>query len=271
MTYYDVSLVDGYSISVDVVPGAHSPTRPGDPTNPFWCKSGLCNPRVDLRSICPENYTLWGTGSNSEDNPRTKIACFSNCGLYEYPVAPEPTCSDADPKCKGWRKYCCQAETYGKACITNKDCTDGGACWDGVCACKAYYATPPCNKSVCTFPAAQPKAGDCSGCVGDDTVHSVCPRAYSWPNDPQTYSCDATDYTIIFCPGGTTEPMSPITGFPACSSLNSTQYDWSKARIECANSHGTYLCAVKKGSLPTDNWQCDVTHKSCVGVTCSWN
>lgn len=52
-------------------------------------------------------------------------------------------CLDTDPQCVGWRKYCCQATTYGKPCKTSDDCTDGGACWAGVCACKVLLLKDP--------------------------------------------------------------------------------------------------------------------------------
>lgn len=271
LTYYDVSLVDGYSVSIDIVPGKHSPTRPGDPTNPFWCKTDICNAGVDARTTCPDDYILWQNQTNNPTPSNYKIACFSNCGKYEYPTAPGPLCKDGDPQCDGWRMYCCQADSYGKACKVDSDCNNGGACWQGVCACKAYYAHPPCNSSVCTFPDAQPPAGTCTNCIGDDVLHETCPRAYTWPNDPQTYSCDAKEYDIIFCRGGTMEAINDVAPFPSCGNLNPTIYDWTQARVDCSASHGKYLCAVPKTTKPSNNWACDVTHTSCSGVTCSWD
>jgi len=270
MTYYDISLVDGYTVSVDVIPGIHSTTRPGDPTNPFWCKSGLCNQKNDLRTLCPPEFTQWNTDLPYSAGNKLKTACFSNCGKYEYPEAPSAACQPTDPQCQNWRKFCCQALTYGQKCTADTDCTDGGACWNSVCSCKAYYAKPPCNNASCTFPEAQPPAGSCQGCSGDDLFHQICPRAYSWPNDPQTYSCDATDYQIVFCPGGTLEPISGMGSFSPCSKLNPTDYDWSKAQVDCKNSHGQYLCAVKKDAKPTNDWACNVTNSSCAGVSCLW-
>jgi len=247
-TYYDVSLVDGFSVAVDIAPGRHSPIRPGDPTNPFWCKTNLCLPSQDLRTTCPPDYVLQNSDLSSYNyqDPVTKVACFSNCGKYEYPVAPLSTCSDTDLKCKNWRQYCCEASTYGTSCKVNSDCTDGGACWNGTCQCKAYYRNPPCPDTVCTNPNGMPPGSTCTDCIGDDTIHQICPRAYTWPNDPQTYSCDATDYTITFCPGGTTEKITPATTIPKCSSLDPNVFDWVQAQKDCAGGHGNYMCAVHK-------------------------
>jgi hypothetical protein len=270
-TYYDISLVDGYSISIDVVPGPHSPTRPGSPTDQFWCRSSLCNYNMDLRTHCPPNFLLTNEDltTHNPSDPVTKIACFSNCGKYEYPVAPAPTCLDSDSQCKNWREYCCQASTYGQPCKTDENCTDGGACWNGTCQCKAYYSNPPCPDSVCTNLIAQPDPGNCSDCIGDDILHRVCPRAYTWPNDPQTYSCDAKEYTIVFCPGGTGEPVSPQLDIPACETLDPTLFDWETAQTDCSESHGKYLCAVTKYQNP-NIWGCNVDSSSCSNVLCSW-
>jgi hypothetical protein len=67
------------------------------------------------------------------------------------------------------------------------DCTDGGAAgWRQLPRVLPHEL--PARR--CTNPggAAQPAPAPCSApeCIGDDTVHAVCPRAYTWPNDPQT-------------------------------------------------------------------------------------
>eukprot|EP01124_Arcella_intermedia_P005743 TRINITY_DN13389_c0_g2_i4.p1 TRINITY_DN13389_c0_g2~~TRINITY_DN13389_c0_g2_i4.p1 ORF type:complete len:229 (-),score=14.56 TRINITY_DN13389_c0_g2_i4:464-1150(-) len=79
-TYYDVSLVDGYSVSVDIVPGPHSPTRPGDPENPFWCKSELCLPGEDTRTDCPSAFLLKNDDLNMYDtsSPLSKVRLILN-------------------------------------------------------------------------------------------------------------------------------------------------------------------------------------------------
>jgi len=270
LTYYDVSLVDGYSISVDITPVSHTLSRPGDPGNKYWCQSTLCNPTVDLRTNCMNSFTLWNTNIKSYNptDPITKIACFSNCGKFEYPTAPDIGCSDSDPQCKGWRMYCCQSFTYGKQCASDNDCNDGGACWGGTCQCKAYYRATNCPPDICTNPGldAQPTPGQCPDCIGDDTLHYVCPRAYTWPNDPQTYSCDATSYIITFCPGGTNELISESSTVPFCKDLGPL-FDWAKAQMDCAPSHGKYMCALAGiGAI----WGCNVDNSGCKDVLCKW-
>jgi len=272
-TYYDVSLVDGYSVGIDIVPGEpYNDKRPGDPTNPFWCPtSNLCNHGTDMRSECSSNFTLYNSDLSSYNpaDPVSKIACFSNCGKYEYPFAPSGSCSDSDFQCRNWRRYCCQATTYGHTCHSDLDCTDGGACWNGTCQCKAYYRQPPCSHDICTNPQGQPFPGVCTDCLGDDVMHQTCPRAYTWPNDPQTYSCNAVSYTITFCPGGTTEKLTPASTIPMCSSLPADQFDWAKAQQNCAQSHGKYMCAVRK-NVGQNIWACNVDSTGCNDVICMW-
>jgi len=116
-----------------------------------------------------------------------------------------------------------------------------------------------------------PTGGSCTGpdCIGDDTVHQICPRAYTWPNDPQTYSCDAKDYTITFCPGSTSEKITPVTTIPKCSSLDPNTFDWAQAQKDCAGGHGNYLCAVHKDDK-SPWWACNVDKSGCDDVICSW-
>ena len=106
--------------------------------------------------------------------------------------------------------------------------------------------------------STQPKPAYCTekdGCIGDDIFHSVCPNSYTWPNDPQTYTCDSKEYTITFCPGGTSVPMSDSTNnIPNCSSLKDYpeyNYDLFKTDRQSAIKRGELdACAIK--TLPTD-------------------
>lgn len=302
MTYYDVSLVDGYSISIDIAPvGNYDHHRPGgDPNDPFWCKANLCNAGVDLRTSCPNKFLRKSSDLKSfvPGDPDTNIACFSNCGLAAFPVAPDLTCdSKTDEKCRAWRKYCCQANTYGKSCQNSSGCTDGGACWDGkpltpsskdgpgTCQCRAYYTHGTCNEATCTNAnLSAPKPDTCNGdpwCIGDDTFHDVCPRAYSWPNDPQTYICNARKYRVTFSPGGTSEPITPVSKIPKCSQLPSEYYDINDLKLCNPKDLGKYACAKRRGSKNVDGssakWDCNVDNAlnkadnrgvACDGVTC---
>lgn len=297
LTYYDVSLVDGYSLSVNIEPLDGTPTNPNDPNDVFWCKTNLCNSGQDLRSICPLASRLMSSQLSSyiPGQPDNIIGCFSNCGFFEYPVAPSLNCdATTDPKCAGWRQYCCQAPDFGKPCNSDADCSNGAACWTGnnnppsstnpaTCQCRAYYLNPPCPSNVCTNPDSQPSPSTCSqcafptsdnttctGCIGDDTVHSICPRAYSWPNDPQTYDCNAKRYRITISPGGTPVPITPsVPIIPKCSQLP-PEFDYSKAKSYCSQVPATYACAVQ---TTTPNWACNVdpANVGCNGVLCAWD
>lgn len=287
LDYYDVSLVDGYNLSVDIEPlPPHPATQPGDPGSPFWCRGGqaggspLCRAGADLRAACPGAFALRRSqlAQYVPGTPDAVIACFSNCGRYEYPTAPAADCGGAggvaDPKCPAWRKYCCQSAKYGHPCGTDADCDFGGACWNGVCSCRAYYRDMSCPPSVCTNPggAAQPPPQQCEApeCIGDDTVHKICPRAYTWPNDPQTYSCRSKGYRITFGPGWGSAakfPLTPAGPIPRCSDLPAAYFDEAKASALCG-SKGTYGCAktIRSGL----SWDCDVDDSGCGGVLCRW-
>ena len=128
------------------------------------------------------------------------------------------------------------AGVYGKACQTDADCAYKGvnygiACWDNgngkpVCSGRGFIKNTSCDPSVCTFQygylgskAWQPRYAQCTDvvadsdkCIGDDTVHQVLPKAYTWPNDPQVFGGDAPLYRIVFAPGGTNVPVTPSVG-----------------------------------------------------------
>lgn len=377
MTYYDVSLVDGAHMSMDIKPiNPQHDKHPGDPDDPFWCKSNLCKSGRDLRdpNNCPSNFILKNTdiSSSNPNNPETNVACFSNCGKWAYEVGKlKPnTCDlgntsrtpDEENICNNWRIYCCQSPSSGKACTNDGDCQYGEACWNGTCQCRAYYRKS-CNVSDCTHPycecndktnnyypniynnnnnntniqmsnqllqlknrfqniknydsngtitqninnklvnkavvikdnktnneikskscnpqdcpqgfSTQPIPKICqdhNACVGDDTFHQVCPQAYTWPNDPQTYDCDAKEYNITFCPGGTSVKMSDSKeGIISCSSLPK-EYNYEKALQNCmgAIKNGDrYACASKNGL-----WACGLpNNSSCYaqGVLCKFD
>jgi hypothetical protein len=344
LTYYDVSLVDGAHMSMDIKPeNPSSMTHPGNPSDPFWCKTNLCNKGQDLRdsSYCPKDFQFLASDLKSY-NPNTGsdtsvIACFSNCGKWAYkkgllggnvkcdPNKPEPKNED-EVVCQNWRKYCCQSPSSGSICKTDSDCKFGEACWNGTCQCRAYYRKP-CDPNICTHPycecndsqtsienfsttnlsnntrtnnkftnkyllntpkscgpsvcpqgfSTQPKPTICTdeqGCIGDDVLHQVCPQAYTWPNDPQTYNCDAKEYTVTFCPGGTSVPMlDSISGIPDCSSFKQfPEYKYEQALLDCSgsiNSGNAYACARKDGP-----WACGIDkNASCynLGALCKFN
>jgi hypothetical protein len=189
-----------------------------------------------------------------------------------------------------------------------------GACWvRGIpsvpkpmprCSGDSFIKEADCPANICTHPfkedpSAQPPFGHCSdvdptdpnACIGDDTIHQVMNKAYTWPNDPQTYVDNAPGYRIIFSPGGnpTTAPITPsTTPIPLCSSLPAI-YDIGKWALP----KGLCSVPIKQGAIfavahppncnplgPNCNWACDLSNGSKNppvlpgsgddGVVCRW-
>ena len=306
--YYDVSLVDGYNLSIDIQPIGASSTNPFNPNDPFWNQTNLCVNNIDLRAREQDKFSL-NANMLAESIPPSDyiVGVFSNCGYYEYPNAPAANCDpNTDERCRYWRQFCCQSNKYGQTCNSDADCDAGGACWNGTCQCRAYYKcqdpgpTPPsnqqsivdgewiprcCNENVCfenRDPAAQPISGGCNTaddiCIGDDKVHDICPKAYSWPNDPTTFDTNASGFIITFSPGGTNYGNVPQpTDIPLCSSLDQSIYNYNAqagvggfCTVPIANG-ATYTCALKNSNA---SWPCDVdaAGASCqnIGTLCRW-
>jgi hypothetical protein len=309
LTYYDVSLVDGSHMSMDIEP--INPSQYTHPYDHFWCKKNLCNQQQDIRDTCPPDFRLMSSElpHHNPETPDTVTACFSNCAKWAYlrgRLGGGYTCAEADDGkidaktrevCQNWRKYCCQSISSNQNCGDDSDCHDGEACWNGRCQCRAYYKNPPCPDDVCTHPyceitpklkesftnsqcpqgaSTQPKATNCNrdaSCIGDDTLHQVCPQAYTWPNDPQTYDCDATNYKITFCPGGLAANSKPLAdshkGFPDCSMFDTNvykdTYNYQQALQNCSGNlelGNNFACARKA----PNSWACGVTDGSCYGL-----
>ena len=189
-----------------------------------------------------------------------------------------------------------------------------GACWvRGIpsvpkpaprCSGDSFIKEQDCPADVCTHPfkediGAQPPFGHCSdvtsdpnACIGDDTIHQVMRKAYTWPNDPQTYVDNAPAYRIIFSPGGKNAPITPTTSpIPLCSTLPAI-YNIQKWGLP----NGLCSVPIKQGAVfavahpkncnpapaPNCNWSCalsagDPTHKPPIlpgsgdnGVVCRW-
>jgi hypothetical protein len=178
------------------------------------------------------------------------VACFSNCANYAFPLAPAADCADTDANCYRWKAFCLNApaSTYTKKCGTDADCAYGTGCWvnpgskvDHTCQGRAFIKAQTCSADICTYPygyvdpktgtkylSTQPPFGHCTdiasdpnACIGDDTLHEVMPKAYTWPNDPQVYGGDAPLYRVIFSPGGTSDAITPAGPIPFCSALPS--------------------------------------------------
>jgi hypothetical protein len=377
---WDVSAVDGVNLSMNIEPtGTFSPTHPPGIGDPFWCQLAPSNsvPSVnsysanaisgeDLRApaSCPNNFQLkssdLGMYIEGGGGPDNVVACFSNCGAYEYGIAPASNCQDTDPndkstydvRCGAWREYCCQTNDYGKndcdpakgtnqpdgclygnhectpgignptegtcpvhTCTQDSDCNPSDTCWNynsgpGICACRGFVVNPTnppynCSSDTCTndeLAAAEPYFGTCSQttdtnglasnlCIGDDTVHTVFPRAYTWPNDPQTYDCDNRAFRVTISPGGVPSdaPITPAGPIPLCGSLPEQYYGTSQAYLPPAagdkdgtgycsipvdRDHAVFAGAVQLTNKVNNHWACDLGKDGTVpegGVLCSWN
>ncbi|MGH6838770.1 MAG: thaumatin family protein [Methylocella sp.] len=301
----DISAVNGVNLNVDIQPVGGSTTNPLNAKDPQWlaqnypltvhgadlrtqgpglgqCRLAFLLRRSELTGFTsPPGQALFAfvivTNTGLPLGGEGLVACFSNCGRYEFPTVPAPDCNDSDANCHLWKTFCLNAPAaaYGKPCSTDKDCFYNGidygiACWNNgsrqTCEGRGFIKNASCDPSVCTFPygylgstAWQPPYGHCTdvtpvknACVGDDTVHRVMRKAYTWPNDPQVYGGDAPLYRIIFAPGGTTVPITPSVGqIPLCSSLP-TIYGYAN---------------VYSASVPTEcDKPCDGPVKLCAGV-----
>jgi len=309
--FYDVSIVDGYNLSINIESRGGSPTNPDNPDDPFWGITNLCQRERDLKSRDNGKFSLHNNQLKEtipqEDDP--VVGVFSNCGYYAYPAAPSIDCDPADERCRLWKQFCCQSASSGKECVVDGDCQDSEACWNGTCQCRAFYVCqnpeepiPPSNPSsvndegqwdeprccpegICfknRDPAAQPFSGGCNRgeCIGDDTLHEVCHKAYSWPNDPTTFTTNAMEFVITFSPGGSDYPLTrDVEEIPLCSTLNPTYYyDYLPQQHNCdpqANNY-SYTCAIKRSDqYPSPpNWPCTVDNSgtSCqgLGTLCRW-
>ena len=244
------------------------------------------------------------------------IACFSNCGNYAFPLTPDPSCADTDhtSDCYRWKAFCLSAPkaTYTQKCSTDADCPYGLGCWDNpgsavdhTCQGRAFIKNETCPSDVCTYPygyvdpktkavfkSTQPPFGHCrditsdpNACIGDDTLHEVMPKAYTWPNDPQTYGSDAPVYRVIFSPGGTTVPITSAEPIPLCSALPkiyaySEQYggpgSGSKPCDDPVNKQGAVFAVAHPKLSVNDKklvpWGCFLpdTGAGSEGVICRW-
>jgi hypothetical protein len=247
------------------------------------------------------------------------VACFSNCAKYEFPSAPKIGCDESDPNCFNWEAFCLgDPSKYGQACTKDSDCEVGASCYNNpgsaknlTCEGRAFIKAASCPGNVCTYPydyidtvtdpptkftSTQPPFGNCSDvtsdpslCIGDDTVHRVMPKAYTWPNDPQVYGGDAPVYRVIFAPGGTTLKPARIasTAIPACSSLPAiygyaTQYggptSGTKPCDNTVNLNGAIFAVANanphgsKDPTGLNDWACDPdpTGSNNQGVVCRW-
>jgi hypothetical protein len=182
---------------------------------------------------------------------------------------------------------------YGISCYKNGP--TGPSAPTGQCEGRGFIAKSPCPDDVCTFPygyvdpvngqkyySTQPPFALCSevtsdttACIGDDTIHAVMPKAYSWPNDPQVFIGNAPLYRVIFSPGGTPASAPPITPsglIPLCSALPAI-YDYPNQFKSCEQyvDKSEFAVAQPK-TAPNPNWACVLPSGDSAdnGVICRW-
>ncbi|HTR60669.1 MAG TPA: thaumatin family protein [Candidatus Binataceae bacterium] len=275
-----------------------------DPNNPVACFSNCgkyalnpapgdyCDP-TDQKSKC---Y-------------RWKVFCCPIGGAYDQ-LCSDPHGDPDDKLCNVTPPVPPSPAPTGTATITPYEHgAFHGACWyRGIptdkqpvnrCSCRAFIKANDCAGTVCTqpyadFPGAQPPFGKCSdvvggdtnACIGDDVFHSVMPRAYSWPNDPQTYVADAHAWRMVFAPGGSSIPITPSGPIPACSSLPAG-YAYSDEVKQCSVDIGqgalfagaviapkckqTSDCPIIPGSNPQSRYGCNTELGRCATWACKLN
>jgi hypothetical protein len=276
------------------------------------CIEGFRLLRSDLTTGNPYGFVIEGDDGTPLGGDAT-VACFSNCARYAFPTPPAVGCDDSDhtSACYLWKTFCLgDPSLYGKKCTTDADCPVGGACWNEhdtsskvnlTCQGRAFIKNKTCPTDVCTFPygyvdpkdgqkfySTQPPFGQCSDattdpslCIGDDTLHQVMRKSYTWPNDPQTYGGDAPLYRVIFSPGGNPVPITAAGPIPVCSSLPAiygyaSQYggpgSGDKPCDISVNQNGAVFAVAHPNADAQHPWGCDLPPGGAgnEGVICRW-
>jgi len=204
----DISAVDGVNLNMDIQPVAGDAHDPFDTNGPGkaphdiqWLNERypLTRSGEDLRSSCPTAFKLtrsaFTNGNpygfvyvNKSGQPvdstgvvdNSVVACFSNCGRYEYPSPPTIGCTPTPgTNCYYWKSFCLgDPSQYGHPCKTDLDCPVNGACWnnpgsslDHTCQGRAFVQASNC------YPEA------------DGTANPLCPYVtyqYGYTDDSVT-------------------------------------------------------------------------------------
>lgn len=174
--YYDMSLVDGWSVPVSMrpIPDTYNPT-PDPGIGAWWCEPAGC---TEGEPVCPDAYKVEGapgacwspcqaaTRAGSAD--ATKLCC--TCSLTDPITCPEANCAGG----YGCTPY--HDPEYPADMVCNPWNTDTARAWDATA--QSYIAN----------------------------VKAACPKAYSWQFDDvkATFNCRKTGglvgYIVEFCP-----------------------------------------------------------------------
>ena len=154
-----------------------------------------------------------------------------------------------------------------------------------------YGYVDPVNKQLNY--GSQPPVGSCTDvanknapfspdiCIGDDTLHEVMPKAYTWPNDPQVYGGDSNVYRVVFSPGGTTQKITPLSTIPSCLDIDGPKqgngvYHLKEAKRDCAGpiQYGALFALAVPGLInnTATAWSCDLDPSGAGdnGLLCRW-
>jgi PKD repeat protein len=199
--YYDVSLVDGYNLPMQITPRDYNPAYVNaDPADLFRCTSAGCLNSSALSS-CPSDLTYLPNGN--------LVGCQDDCSLATiyHNVSPYYfTQSQVDA-------YCCPDTTY---------CSPANPCGPGS-TCAAWIQNPStCLNCNATNGGIYPNGYPAILTNSALYFHATFPNAYSFTYDDASasYTCNSTPstglrtkYDITFC-AQSSAPVAGFTGTP---------------------------------------------------------
>jgi hypothetical protein len=278
--FYDVSLIDGYNVAVEMEPTGTTADPPPNFDTSYWCE----NPG-GVNSTCK-----WGTtfGDNCADNPDfravgsiQKCTVDLDCGSGNCNVSDGICECKEDTECNVCLDSGTCSNDSGTSCDENSDCTaNADICgvpnpgFVGVNACGTLTGCTTA-KDICGLYFGQGTKGDSCG-QNLKCASEICLA----PNNPQSCSMDSDCDAI--CMGGTCNNNSNITCTmdsectancvdgqcqKTCNLTSDCQSDAECAEGVCqcipnvCNSEGK--CTRDNSSCSTDS---DCTPSACSGV-----
>lgn len=197
--YYDVSLVDGFNLPMEIKPMNYNPAYVAAlPSDLFRCTASGCTNTSTLSS-CPTSLKFI---------PNSKlVACQDDCNLATILHNTNPAMyPDAVVKA-----YCCPDTEY---CSPINKCGIGSTC-------KAWLSDPGNCKNCSAYDGIYPNGYPTTTDLFNSAIffHQSCPNAYSFTYDDASasYTCNSTPstglrtkYNISFCAAITPAPTTPI-------------------------------------------------------------
>jgi hypothetical protein len=190
---YDVSLVDGWTKMVTIVPnGTNFKTRASDER---WCTQAGCGAKL----ICPD--TLKMKDSNKADTGY----CYSPCTYA--------TLINSGFSLEEQAKYCCVCSKTVDIACTADTANEGGKCYgDGHFGCSPYSTPGSLNPLSQCCPFTYTAENDCIGNKDDPSrvwaawaqsyvtnIKGSCSKAYTWQYDDHhsMFKCQASTETAV--------------------------------------------------------------------------